>query len=402
MQESCKTLSASRLTKKSLPIHEKRLRNALLEADVTLSVANTIARRAIDLVNQKSTRATPAQLSAAFIELLKDILHRPLPRQIGPSKIMMVGPNGAGKTTSTAKLARFLSARGSVAVVACDLCRPAALAQLQKMVENAPADFYALDPARPAESLSLLLPVVGSYKSVIFDTAGKQDNSTADFEELSKISAVTKPDWKLLVCDASGGQQISSLAKFFMPLGIDASILTKTDGDALGGAALSMVCETGRPIIFCGTGERLEDFEEFDAARMAARIMGRGDLAAIAARAELQESIRDIPDTGPLDFNTMLSLTTVIEGMGGMSWISRLLPGNMGAGTIDASSGVHHIKAMIMSMTNAERANPALLECPSRIERIAAGSGFDEGSVKELAGRLKVFNQALPNLSLPL
>jgi len=392
MIESCDIFSQARLTKKTISVHERRLRNALVQADVSFPAAKSVASAAVRLAAERSA-SNDQNLSSAFVNLLKDLLSRPVPERPLEGVLLMVGPNGAGKTTTTAKLAKRLSRRGSTAVVACDICRPAAREQLQKMVEGGDVKFYAVDPKSPRLSLSGMLPELKKFRAVLLDTSGKQDNADADFEELSWISSEVSPDWTLLVCDASGGQQVSSLAKFFLPLGIDAAVLTKMDGDALGGAAISIIWEIDRPILFCGTGERVDDLDMFDPVRMAGRIMGKGDLATLAERAAREESIAALP-VGRLDFNSMLSITCAIRGMGGLSWVTKMLPKNFVCGAGDASSGMARIEAMIMSMTTEERSKPYLFEDPSRISRVALGSGQDEGAVRELIGRLDMLNAA--------
>jgi signal recognition particle subunit SRP54 len=231
---------------------------------------------------------------------------------------------------------------------------------------------------------------------VIFDTAGVQDTVPLVESSLPDLVRYASPEWKVLVCDAAGGQQVSALAEYLSPLGLDGCVLTKTDGDALGGAALTMVSVSGRPILFVGTGEGVGDLEVFSPEGMASRIMGQGDLATLASRAK--EVAPSVKLEGKFDFNSMLGMFSAVRAMGGISWVAKMMPGTVGRKADSAASGLARIEAIVLSMSAEERSNPGLLSESSRIFRIAHGSGQAEGTVRELVNRLESFRLILPSL----
>lgn len=402
MEESCQKLSSGRLTKKSASSHERLLRAALVSADVSFAVAKSLASKTVTAALGEQTRSKEG-LSRTFVGLLEENLSRPHPpRQFG-GRIVLVGANGAGKTTTAAKMARVLSRTGKVAVVACDHVRAAAAEQLEAMSSQSGSTFLALPKGSIAKSMKALSPVLEAYDHVIFDTSGVQDLVPLEETTLPDIVKFSSPDWRVLVCDAAGGQQIAALAEYLSPLALDASVLTKSDGDSLGGAALTIVSTTNRPILFVGTGERVEDLEDFSPRGMASRIMGQGDLASLARRAQevSQESSQEIPVDGKFDFNSMLAMFSAVQSMGGMAWVAKMMPGGIGKIAGNAAEGLARVEAIVLSMSHAERSNPRLLSDSSRISRIARGCGQREGSVLELVNRLESFSSTLSSLRRP-
>ncbi len=391
--ESCRKLGSERLTAKSATDHERRLRLALVSADVSYAAATDLAKRVVDCARGVRSR-NPTSISESLVAVLTEYLTPTHQSRTLGGRIALIGANGAGKTTTCAKLAKLLAASSRVAVVACDLSRPAASEQLETMASKIPVDFFTLVGQTPKIRKELLANLE-NYDHVIFDTAGQQDTVSIVDSGLPSFMTATRPDWKILVCDSAAGQQALSLASYLQPLGIDGCILTKTDGDALGGAALSLVAATSRPILYCGTGECIDDLEVFCPERMAGRIMGKGDLAALANQVKKSE-VR-IPSGDGFDFNSMLTMTAAVRNMGGLGWMSKVLPGKLGnlASQCSDSSSLGRVEAIILSMSPQERCTPHLLQEPSRISRIAAGSGQSESEVLELVNRLELFKGVL-------
>lgn len=395
MEESCRKLAGARLTSRAAADQERHLRIALVSADVSFAAARSLANKAVQAARSSKSRS-PEVLARHLVEILEGALSRPHPSRPFGGRVMLVGPNGAGKTTTAAKLAKRLASTGKVAVLACDHVRPAASEQLEAMSVRAGASFFKLPQGCASRALTSLSGDISGYDHLIFDTAGVQDMVPLEGSPLEDLARAAAPEWKVLVCDASGGQQVANLAEYLSPLGLDASILAKADGDAMGGAALTMVSVTNRPILFVGTGEGVDDLEDFSPIGMASRIMGQGDLASIAARA--RKVAPSVTLEGKFDFNSMLGMFSAVRSMGGISWVAEMMPGHIGRMAGEASSGLSRVEAIILSMSCAERSNPSLLESPSRILRVARGSGQHEGTVRELVNRLESFSSVLPRL----
>lgn len=395
MEESCRKIATKRLTGKTAADQERHLRVALVAADVSYGVARDLSARVIREALSAKSRC-PREMSRLFVVAITDSLSRPIPDREFGGRIMLLGPNGAGKTTTAAKLAMRLSSTGTVAVVACDHVRAAASEQLCAMAKRTGASFFSLPRGPVGPALERLAKDLESHRHVIFDTAGVQDTVPLVESSLPNLVRYASPEWKVLVCDAAGGQQVSALAEYLSPLGLDGCVLTKTDGDALGGAALTMVSVSGRPILFVGTGEGVGDLEVFSPEGMASRIMGQGDLATLASRAK--EVAPSVKLEGKFDFNSMLGMFSAVRAMGGISWVAKMMPGTVGRKADSAASGLARIEAIVLSMSAEERSNPGLLSESSRIFRIAHGSGQAEGTVRELVNRLESFRLILPSL----
>jgi signal recognition particle subunit SRP54 len=325
----------------------------------------------------------------------------------------MVGLNGSGKTTSSAKLARFLQKQDySPVLVPCDLQRPAAVEQLvalgkqidvavvppdpgEKNAQRVAATALGQSGGRSSCDAARNPGLAGTRPSIyIFDTAGRQEINEALIEELKELKEFLQPQETLLVVDAATGQQAVSVATHFNnALSITGIILTKLDGDARGGAALSMREVTRRPIKFVGTGEKLDQFELFIPERLAGRILGMGDVvglvekAAEAVEAEDAARLERKMRTASFDFNDFLAQFKMMRKMGPLENILGMLPGmsNVQGLSIDEKQ-LKRTEAIVLSMTNEERARPDILNARRR-QRIARGSGCTVTEVNDLLRR---------------
>lgn len=400
--------SRGRLTEKQVDEVLREIRLALLEADVSLKVVKAfvadIRQRAEGAEIHKSL--TPAQqiiklVHAALIEVLghEAVGLEPSPRP--PRVLLIAGLQGSGKTTVSAKLARLLKGQGRKPyLAACDLRRPAAIRQLQLLGEQAGvavhAESEAQDPALVA-GRAVAYAAAEGFTDVIVDTAGRMHVDPDLMAELGNVAKAVQPTEILLVCDAMTGQDAVNVAESFLEhVDLTGIVLTKLDGDARGGAALSMAFVTGRPIKFAGVGEKLADLEPFHPDRMASRILGMGDVLTLIEKAEqafgedeakrMEEKLRKADFT----FEDFLSQMQALKKMGPMSQVLSMLPGMSkmpAAGDIDEQ--LPKVEAIIRSMTVQERNNPVIIK-GSRRARIARGSGT---SVQEVNKLVKQFDQ---------
>jgi signal recognition particle subunit SRP54 len=385
----------------------RQVRLALLEADVHYQVAKDFVAKVKDkALGQEVLRSvTPGQqVVKIFHDELTHLLgggNEPL-NLTKPARIMLVGLHGAGKTTSAAKLALYLKKQGkSPLLVACDLQRPAAIDQLATLANQVGVPVF-----RPELGRTDLI-IVGkeaakwaemqSANVEIYDTAGRLEIDELLVNELKSLRDVLEPQEILLVCDAATGQQAVNVATHFHEaLGLTGLVLTKLDGDARGGAALSMREVTHRPIKFAGVGEKIDQFEPFYPERLASRILGMGDVVSLVERAaeaideeeaaRLEKKIR----TASFDFNDFLAQFKMLRRMGPLENILGMLPGmsNMKGFSVDEKQ-LKRIEAIVLSMTPGERRSPDILNARRR-QRIARGSGT---SVTEVNTLLQRFNQ---------
>ena len=384
----------------------KEVRAALLAADVHFKVAREfIDRVQLTCLGQNVLKSvTPDQ------QVIK-IIHDELVKLLGegtteltqkrPLKILMVGLHGSGKTTSTAKLGKLLKKKGARPfLIACDVYRPAAIDQLEILAKQEDLGFYADReskdvPAIGAKGLDLAL--AQNADVIIFDTAGRLQIDQDLIEEVKKLSAKIQPDEVLLVADGALGQEAVNVAKTFHDaLGLTGLILTKLDGDARGGAALSIKSITGVPIKFVGTGEKTADFDTFHPDRLASRILGMGDVVSLVEKAQENISQADAERIAEkmrkADFNLedFLAQMQQVKKMGSMQSIMGMMPGMSGVQLPDDSEKqMKRTEAIIQSMTIQERRKPGILNGNRRI-RIAKGAGVKVVEVNQL---IKQFEQ---------
>jgi len=403
LQETFKKLRGhGKITESNISDALREVRLALLEADVELSVAKDFIARVKEKALGESVLRTisPGQ---QIVKIFNDEIAALLggdasPLDLNPpARILLVGLNGAGKTTTSAKLALHLRKEGRrPLLIACDLYRPAAIDQLVTLAKQIDVPVFRPEPGETdvlkvaKEALKWAEQQNGTV--LIFDTAGRQEVDEALVEELRQLHRLLDPKETLLVADAATGQQAVSVAKTFDGIiGLTGLVLTKLDGDARGGAALSMRSVTGKPIKFAGVGEKLSDFEAFVPDRMAGRILGMGDIVGLVEKAaeaiDENEALRMAErfKRADFDFNDFLSQMRMMKKMGGISSLLGMLPG-MG----DKLKGVDldekrmkRTEAIVLSMTPMERTRPEIIKA-SRRRRIAMGSGTSVTQVNQL------------------
>lgn len=389
----------------------REIRLALLEADVEFSVAR-------DFINRIKEKALGAEVMKSIKpgEQIVKIFHDELAALLGgdsapldlnpPARILLCGLNGSGKTTTAAKLAYRLKKDGRRPVlVAIDLYRPAAIEQLATLARQAEVPCYT-----PASSETDLVKVAKDalkwaetqdHSVMIFDTAGRQELDEALIVELKKLHQFLAPKETLLVADSAAGQQAVSVATHFNDaVGLTGIILTKLDGDARGGAALSMRAVTGKPIKYIGEGEKIDQLGEFHPVRMADRILGMGDIVGMVEKvadkineADAMRSAQRMAE-GKFDFTDFLDQMKMIQNMGPLEGLLGLLPGfskikkQLPSNAFDGKK-MKRTEAIVLSMTLDERRRPEIIR-GTRRKRIANGSGT---SLQEVNTLLKQFGQ---------
>ncbi len=390
----------------------RQVRLALLEADVEFQVAkNFIARVRQKALGEAVLRSvTPGQqIIKIFHDELTALLGgdaEPL-RMESATRILIAGLNGSGKTTSSAKLALFLKKQNrSVALAACDLERPAAIEQLVTLGKQIGVPVIAPEPGETnlQRAANAALGRMNTPGVIIFDTAGRQEIDETLMRELKELSEFVQPQETLLVVDAATGQKAVSVAtRFNDALPITGIILTKLDGDARGGAALTMREVTRRPIKFTGTGEKLEQFEVFIPQRLAGRILGMGDIVSLVEKAaeavdeeeaaRLERKLR----SAAFDFNDFLAQFRMMRRMGPLENILGMLPGmsNVRGLSVDEKQ-LKRTEAIVLSMTNEERERPEILNARRR-QRIARGSGCTVTEVNDLLRRFDQMRKMMKN-----
>ena len=409
--------SKGRLTEEDVKAALKEVKLALLEADVNFRVVKqfvkSVEERAVgqDVMNGLN----PGQMVIKIVneEMVSLMGSETTEIQLQPGKattvIMMCGLQGAGKTTTAAKLAGKLKLKGKKCLlVAADVYRPAAIKQLEMNANKQEVDFFSMgDKLSPVDICKAAIEhaAKGGHNVVFLDTAGRLQIDDEMMQELSDIKSNVEVHQTLLVVDAMTGQEAVNVAQSFNEkIGVDGVILSKMDGDARGGAALSIKAVTGKPILYVGMGEKLSDLEQFYPDRMASRILGMGDVLTLIEKA--QESL-DIDEDkekemtrklkkGKFDFEDYLESMNQMKKMGGLSSILGMIPGlGMGIKSQDLENAIDDKKmarteAIVLSMTKKERQNPEILN-PSRKHRIAKGAGVDISEVNRL---VKQFEQS--------
>jgi signal recognition particle subunit SRP54 len=393
----------------------RQVRVALLEADVHFDVAKSFIARVKDkaLGEEVLRSVTPGQ---QIVKIFHDELTVLLgghaePLDLGkPARILMVGLNGAGKTTTSAKLALYLKRQGRAPLLfASDLQRPAAIDQLETLGKQIGVPVFRpqhgeTDLVRAGrDALAWAESQNGNVQ--IFDTAGRQEIDEPLVAELKRLRDFLQPREILLVADAATGQQAVSVATHFHEaLGITGLILTKLDGDARGGAALSMREVTHRPIKFSGIGEKLDQFEPFHPDRMAGRILGLGDVVSLVEKAaaaideddarRLEKKLR----TASFDFNDFLDQFRMLKKLGPLENVLGMLPGmsNLKGFSVDEKQ-MKRVEAVVLSMTRQERAHPDILNARRR-QRIARGSGTTVTEVNDILHRFNQMRKMMKNM----
>ncbi len=409
----------STLTETNITEAMREIRLALLDADVNVKIASEFIEGVrAECVGQEVIKSvTPGQqvvkiVNDKLVELLGGGVAE-LSFQSKPTVIMLVGLHGSGKTTTAGKLALLLKREGKkVQLVAGDVYRPAAIDQLEIIGREIGVPVHAERTSVNVAAIAVnAVAQAGAAGTdvVIIDTAGRLQIDETMVQELVRIRQAVRPDEVLLVADAALGQEAVSVAEHFhRALDLSGFILTKLDGDARGGAALSIRKVTGCPVKFIGLGEKLDNLEVFHPDRMASRILGMGDVVSLVEKAaaeideedarKLQEKLR----ANKFDYEDFLSQLRQIKKLGGMESILKFLPG--GRQLTQAMNGVDprhfaRMEAVILSMTKAERANPDLMDF-SRKKRIAKGSGVPvetvSGLVKQFDGMRKMMKQNGP------
>ncbi len=386
----------------------RQVRTALLEADVNYKVVKdfceTVQEKALGAEVIKSLH--PGQMMIKIVNDELTSLMGPVDTRIyfvqpGPTVILMAGLQGSGKTTTTGKLGKYLVSKGrNPLLVANDLQRPAAIEQLKTLGNQLDIPVYSETDHKDAVKVaknSIKYAKQNGCDVVILDTAGRLHIDDELMDELGRICKAVKPQQIYLVCDSMTGQDaVNSAKEFNERLELDGVILTKLDGDARGGAALSVKAVTGKPIKFIGIGEKLDNLEEFHPERMASRILGMGDVVTLVEKAQEQVDeeealkMQEKMSKGKLTFDDFLKQMETMNKMGGMKSIMKLIPGMGQLGDMDVDDGqIRRLKGIVHSMTKQERQDPDIID-GSRRRRIARGCGVQPNEVSSL---VKTFNQ---------
>ncbi|MEJ5210205.1 MAG: signal recognition particle protein [Burkholderiales bacterium] len=410
----------ARLTEDNIADALREVRLALLEADVALPVVR-------DFIAHVKERALGREVIGSLTpgQALIQVVHEELTRLMGehnaalnlattpPAVILMAGLQGSGKTTTSAKLARLLKEqKKKVLLVSCDVYRPAAIEQLRQLARQLQVDFHeAPAGARPVEIARQALDYARThyYDVVIVDTAGRLAIDQEMMDEIRALHEVLKPIETLFVVDAMQGQDAVNVARAFNEaLPLTGVVLTKLDGDARGGAALSVRAVTGKPIKFVGVSEKPTGLEPFHPERMASRVLGMGDVLSLIEearrqvdQAEAARLAKKLKTGKGFDLEDFRAQLQQMQKMGGLSALLEKLPGNLA----QAAQGqqlddrlLRRIEGIINSMTPEERANPAILKA-SRKRRIAAGAGVQVQDVNRLLKQFEDMQKMMKSLS---
>ena len=397
------------LTEADVDVALKEVRMALLEADVNFKIVKqfnaAVKERAIGEDVMKSL--TPGQMVIKIVneELVSLMGGEAVELELLPGMaktiIMMVGLQGSGKTTTAAKLAGKLKEQGKrPLLVACDIYRPAAIEQLRINAEKVGVPLFEMGTGNKASEIAqsaIQFATDNNKNVIIIDTAGRLQIDEDMMQELEDIKKTVDVTRTLLVVDAMTGQDAVNIAQGFADrIGIDGVILTKLDGDARGGAALSVRAVTGVPIIYAGMGEKLTDLEQFYPDRMASRILGMGDVLSLIEKAEAavdEEEARDMAERlkkNEINFEDYLVSMKQMKQMGGLAEVLKMMPGFSSSPLMIDDTKLARMEAIISSMTIKERRNPKILNV-SRKNRIAKGAGVD---IMEVNRMVKQFEQS--------
>lgn len=415
-----------RLTEEDVRRALREVKMALLEADVNFKVVKrfvkSVEERAVgsDVMNGLNPGQMVIKIVNEEMTALMGSETTELELLPGQAKtvIMLCGLQGSGKTTSAAKLADKLSKRGKKSLlVACDVYRPAAYEQLKVNAGKVSADFFGIegekDPIRIVKE-AMTAATANNDNVIIIDTAGRLQIDDTLMDELIRIKEAVDVTQTLLVVDAMTGQEAVNVSETFNEkIGIDGVILSKMDGDARGGAALSVKAVTGKPILFVGMGEKLTDLDQFYPDRMASRILGMGDVLSLIEKAseqvdaEQEKKMTAKLKKGKFDFEDYLESMNQMKKMGGLASVMSMMPGMGGILPRGAKMGdiadqiddkkMARTEAIVLSMTKEERQKPDLLN-PSRKHRIAKGAGVDIAEVNRLVKQFKEAQKMMKQL----
>ena len=407
-----------RVSEKDVAAAMREIRMALLEADVNFKVARDFCAATSELCKGQDVleSLTPAQMIVKIVnsqltelmgggEAKLEMASRP------PTVVMLAGLQGAGKTTNGAKLAGYFGKQGKrPLLVACDVYRPAAIRQLQVVGEQLGVPVFEQGQGKPAEIAKAAVEHAARHGNnmVFIDTAGRLHIDETLMRELRDIQSAVNPTEILLAIDAMTGQDaVTTAAAFNEQLGITGVLLTKLDGDARGGAALSVRAVTGKPIKFVGTGEKLDQLEPFHPDRMASRILGMGDVLTLIEKAEAAQDAKKAAEMekklrqGRFTLTDFYDQMAQLKSMGSMQDIMGMMPGVDRRALKNAKfdeRSMAKIEAIILSMTPEERENPSVLGS-SRKRRIAAGSGARVEDINRLLKQFDMMRQMMKQMS---
>ena len=414
LQDALKKLvGAGRIDERTVNDVVKDIQRALLQSDVNvkmvMQLSNSIKERALDEDVPQGMNPREHVIRIVYEELMK-IVGEGTDIPLKPQKIMMIGLQGSGKTTTTSKLARYFQRKGlKPAVVCADTFRPGAYQQLKTLCESLNVPFYGEEGNPDAVGIvERGLAEIDKYDVKIIDTAGRHSLENDLIDEMERIHAISSPDYKLLVLDAGIGQQASEQAKAFNDsVGISGVVISKLDGTAKGGGAMSAVAATDSSIAFIGVGETPEDLEKFEADRFISRLLGMGDLRSLMEKAEesLSEDELDVESMmkGKFTLKDMYKQLEAMNKMGPMKQIMQMLPlGGMGMKVSDDAYEVTgqkmaQYKTLMDSMTEEEMTNPRIIGS-SRIKRISIGAGSTPETVRELLKYHKQMQNAMKGM----
>jgi signal recognition particle subunit SRP54 len=410
----------SKLTEKNIDESIQKIKDSLLESDVPYELCNTfIAEITQDVIGQKVVKSL--RPGEQFVKTVHDRLLAFLGGQYTqesftfqiPSTIMMLGLQGSGKTTTAAKIALFIQKqaqqRGKTRKILCasvDFYRPAALDQLQVVAQQVGADFYRAESTDPIKATQEIVDYAKkhSYEILIFDTAGRLHIDETMMSELDQIQKIVKPKYKFLVVDAMIGQESLSVAKAFQDrIAFDYAILSKMDSNARAGVAFSFRYSLKKPILFMGTGEKLDNLEIFRPERIANRMLGMGDILTLVENAQdkikqsEQDSLEKSFKSGSMTLEDFAQQLSMASRLGSLSNMIKYLPGmsnlNISNAQIEQSEkDMKKFRAIIGSMTKKEKLYPKILDS-SRKERIAKGAGVFVADVAQLLQRFEQSQQ---------
>jgi signal recognition particle subunit SRP54 len=409
-----KIAMANKIDKHTVDEIVRDIQRALIQADVKIALVKELSERIRERsLNEKMMLNPREHVIKVVYEELMNILGKAIDVPLAAQKIMMVGLHGTGKTSTCAKLARYFQKKGlKPAVICADVYRPAASDQLRQLCDKMGVPFY--DGAELPEGKSVVGIVKAGVKEFdkhdvkIIDTAGRHALEEEMIEEISAIRKEVEPEQRILVLDASIGQQASVQARAFDDaIGITGIIITKMDGTAKGGGALSAVSETNSGIAFVGTGETVNDLEKFESDRFVSRLLGMGDIKSLIEMAEESLTEEDIDADilkGKFTLNDLYNQLEALKKMGPFKKLMEMLPlGGLGVNIDDSMYQVTEdklktFKVMMDSMTKDERNEPKIID-GSRVKRIARGSGTTTAEVSELIKYHKMMQKMMKSMS---